>query len=832
MGRKFKFLKNNFTGGQFSPLVSKRSGFEKHKNGVKTLKNLQVMTQGGITARTGSKFIAETKDSSAKCELIPFKFSATDAYALELGDQYMRVYKDSGLVLTADQSITNITQANPGVVTYSGADNFSNGDQIYITEVVGMTEINDTRLYYTVANVDTGANTFEIQDRDGNNVDTSSFTAYSSGGVINEVYEISTPYLTAELNTIDWTQSGDTVTLTHTNHEIRDLVRTSDTDWTLSTKELEDGPYLAINKETTTLTPSGGSYAPGDSPTVTASATTGINDGDGFQTTDVGRLLRIKNGSDWAWGEITARASTTSVTVLVKGDNSFPSSATTDWRLGVFSDTTGHAEKCTYYQQRLILTKGEVIYGSAVDDFVNFAPGTNDSDAIEYTVASGEVNNIKWVTGGSRRLRIGTEGGVLSLWGGSTNQAITPTNSVANVENTIKCKEVSPISIGNSTLFLQRTGKKLRELIYSFDVDSLIAPDITVISEDILGDKGDTTDEGIVRLAWQEEPWPTAWCVRDDGGVASATYDKDQGIIAWSDNIFGGSSTEVESICVIPTDGQDRVWVSVKRVINGTTRRYIEHLDTQFRNRSINTAIFSDCHTQHTGDKPDTTLTPGATTGSSITFTAGTGVFASTDIGRFIESNGSKARIDTFTDTQNVVCTILVDFASTSAIASGSWNLSVNSIDGLDYLEGETVKILANGGETPDATVTNGSITLDAQYNYIGIGLSYDKEIETLDIDFGSALGTAYGARSKVIDVFFEYFETVGGQIGYDSSSLTDVLFRKGNDNMGEGIAPQTGFKRLYPKGGWRDSTKTLYKNSSPLPVTILSMVIKGDINE
>jgi hypothetical protein len=828
MGRKFKFLQNNFTSGQLSPLVSKRSDFDRYKNGAKTLKNVQVMTQGGVTARTGSKFIAETKDSSAASELIPFKFSATDAYMLEFGNLYMRVYKDSGLVLNADQSITGITQANPAVVTYSGADNFANGDQIFITEVVGMTEVNDSRLYYTVANVNTGANTFELQDRDGTNIDSTSFTAYSSGGVINEIYEITTPYATADLSKIDWTQSGDTITLTHPDYEIRDLVRTSDTSWALATKDLEDGPYLTENTTDTTLTLGGTT----GSVSVTASAVTGINDGDGFQTTDVGRLIRWHDGTDFTWLEITGHTSTTIVTATIMGEDAAVTTATVRWRLGVFSDTTGHAEKCTYYQQRLILTKGEVVYGSETDNFISFVPGTDDANGIEYTVAAGEVNDIRWVAGGARRLRIGTEGGIQSLWGGSTNQALTPTNAVANVENTIKCKEVKPVSIGNSTLFLQRTGKKMRELIYSFDVDSLIAPDITVLSEDILGDKGDATDLGVIRTAWQEEPWPIAWCVKDDGEVATATYDKDQGVVAWTNNIFGGTSMSVESIGVIPTDGQDRVWITVKRTIDGVTRRFIEHLDLQFRNRSVNTCIFSDCHTQHTGDKPAATLTPGATSGTTVTFTSGSAVFASTDVGRFIESNGAKARIDTFTDTSNVICEILSDFADTSAIASGSWNLSVNSISGLDYLEGETVKVLANGGVIADVTIASGTATLDAEYNYIGIGLGYDKEVETSDIDFASGLGTAFGARSKVIDVYIDFFETSSGQGGYDSSSLADIIFREGDDNMGEGIPAFTGAKRIRPKGGWRDATKTLYKNSDPLPVTILSMVIKGDINE
>ncbi len=73
-------------------------------------------------------------------------------------------------------TITNITQANPGVVTYTGADNIANGDLVYIYGVVGMTQVNN--LLFTVANLNTGSNTFELSG-----VNTTGYTAYVSGGI-------------------------------------------------------------------------------------------------------------------------------------------------------------------------------------------------------------------------------------------------------------------------------------------------------------------------------------------------------------------------------------------------------------------------------------------------------------------------------------------------------------------------------------------------------------------------------------------------------------------------------------------------------------------------
>lgn len=59
--------------------------------------------------------------------------------------------------------ITNITNADPGVVTTSVAHGLSDGDQIYISGVEGMTELNGD--YYTIGNVT--ETTFELRDYTG-----------------------------------------------------------------------------------------------------------------------------------------------------------------------------------------------------------------------------------------------------------------------------------------------------------------------------------------------------------------------------------------------------------------------------------------------------------------------------------------------------------------------------------------------------------------------------------------------------------------------------------------------------------------------------------------
>ncbi len=311
----------NFTGGELSPRLDGRNDLNKYSSGCKTLENMIVYPHGSAARRSGTQFVAEIKDSAAKTRLIPFEFSTTQTYMLEFGNQYIRFYKDNGQILESDVTISGATQADPVVITATG-HGYSNGDEISISGVVGMTELNNKR--YLVANKTT--NTFEITDIDGNDIDGTGFTAYTSGGAANRVYEISTPYLTAELFDIKFAQSADVMYITHPNHEVEKLSRTGHTSWTLADVDFTDGPYLDDNITSTTLTSS--AHTVGTGRTLTASSTTGINDNQGWLATDVGREVTFRDG----YGKITGYTSSTVVTWEILEDTG-SASHSTDWSL-------------------------------------------------------------------------------------------------------------------------------------------------------------------------------------------------------------------------------------------------------------------------------------------------------------------------------------------------------------------------------------------------------------------------------------------------------------------------------------------------------------------
>jgi hypothetical protein len=113
-------------------------------------------------------------------------------------------------------------------------------------------------------------------------------------------------------------------------------------------------------------------------------------------------------------------------------------------------------------------------------------------------------------------------------------------------------------------------------MIFDLNVEGFVAPDLTILAEDITGD-------GINHMAYQQEPDSIVWAVRDDGLLIGLTYQRDQQVVAWHQHPVGGTGTEVESVAVIPSsDGKsDQLWISVKRTIAGATVRYIEYLDPE-----------------------------------------------------------------------------------------------------------------------------------------------------------------------------------------------------------------------------------------------------------
>ena len=265
-----------FTSGEFSPRLHGRTDLAKYTSAAEEIENFIVHPHGGITRRPGTEFIGEVKDSAAAVRLIAFEFSTTQAYVLEFGNLYMRVFKDGGRVVDANVTISGATKANPAVITAT-SHGYSNDDHVAISSVAGMTQINNRT--FKIASVT--SNTFELSG-----VDSRDYSTYTSAGVANVVYEIATPYTTAQLRALKFAQSADVMYICHNSVSTRKLTRTDHTAWTLTEVDFINGPFLDVNVTSTTITPGAAS---GSGVALTASAST-------FVSTDVGRQVKLFNG--------------------------------------------------------------------------------------------------------------------------------------------------------------------------------------------------------------------------------------------------------------------------------------------------------------------------------------------------------------------------------------------------------------------------------------------------------------------------------------------------------------------------------------------------------
>lgn len=745
-------IQQNFNAGEWSPLTEGRTDLDKYKNALRTCLNSIPLVQGGVTRRPGTKFVAEQRSHSAAGRLIPFQFSVTQAYVILLEDQKFRFFKDNALITLTAQNITAITKANPAVVTYAGADTYANGDRVTISGVVGMTQVNNRE--FEVANVNAGANTFELLA-----VDSTTYDTYTSGGTVAEIYEVVNPYVTADLFELKFAQSADVLYITHPDYAPRKLSRTGHTSWTLTTITFLDGPYLTTNVTATTLTPGAATGAT----TLTASATTGINNDAGFAATDVGRFVRMREGSTWGYAVITGWTSTTVVDITVLSTLTNTNAKAT-WRMGVWSTTTGYPAAVTFFEDRLFFggatSYPQRIDGSKSSDYENFAPtaldGTvADDNAVSFTLNASDVNVIRWLSDEERGLVVGTVGGEWIVRPSNQSEALSPTNITAKRSTSYGSANVQPVQAGKSILFLNRSKRKLRELAYVYEVDGFRAPDMTVLAEHV-------TKTGLTQLAYQQNPQSLVWGTRVDGILPAMTYEREQSVLGWHRHQIGGygnsgqtTNAVVESVAVIPSpDGtRDEVWLTVQRYIDGGAKRYIEYI----------TKIWED------GDD----------------------------------------QVDAFF----VDCGLTYD--STPA----------TTITGLWHLEGQSVQILTDGATHPNKTVMNGKITLDRSASVVQIGFQSVARGQMLRIDAGAADGTAQGKKQRIHRVIFRVWQSLGLKVGADFTTMHRPPMRSSADDAGAAVPLVTDDIEVDWEGDYSTAERVCWEWDQPLPGTILAVM-------
>jgi len=599
---KITAAKQNFTSGEITPRLSGRTDLGRYDNAAQSIENFLVQPHGGLGRRPGTEFIREVKTSSAQTRLIPFQFNVEQAYILEFGNLYFRVYKDGGIVVSSGVPVeftTPYTTAQLDQIKFA-----QTADVMYISHPNHaprkITRTSHTAWTVTEVDLQRGA----MLDQ---NLTDTTLTAGGRTGTVT---------ITASADTFVSTDVGRLVKLHKGFAKITSF--TSATSVDAAVQELEDGrSELMPSYAATTI-----SFHEGDPSATGLEHNDRIEDSDGnFITQGFENGMKItisgttsNNGS----GKLIVDVTDTVITLAPGIDLTNESSGTSftltgdliadsNFSLGAFSETTGYPAAVAFYEQRLVFAgtshQPQTIFFSQSGDFENFERGANDDDGLVYTIGSNEVNVIRYLASG-RQLIVGTSGGEFVVRASGFDEPLKPNNTQIKQQTTYGSADIQPLQVGNATLFLQRAKRKLRELIFSNESDSYVAPDMTILAEHI-------TEGGITDFAYQQEPDSIAWTVRTDGVLACMTYRREEQVVAWHRHIIGGAfgsgDAVVESVAVIPGDlDEDEVYLIVKRTIDGATKRYVERMSGFDFGTDITNAFFVDSGLTYSGSAATT----------------------------------------------------------------------------------------------------------------------------------------------------------------------------------------------------------------------------------
>jgi hypothetical protein len=765
---------NNFASGELSPNVWGRVDRPFYSTGLEICRNFIPMLTGGLLYRPGFEYVHHTR-LNQKAFLITFKFNSAQSYTLEFTALKMRVHKNGGVVLETAKNITGITKAAQGVVT-SATHGFADGDEIYFASVVGMTEVNGQ--FYIVSDKD--ADTFKLKDIDGNYINTTGFTTYSSGGTALRIYEITTPYPEASLWQLKTAQTADLMYIVHSTYAPYKLTRAGHASWTLATYTRTADPFTGANKYPGAVGFYGGRLWMGgtnDDPDVFWGSmgpdpTTGINRYDNFTV---------------------GTAALDSVVYTVSSQN-----LTVD-RIVWFGTSPAYMVIGT--TGGLYKAKGGVDGSAITPTAIAVNPISSYAVADISQIFVG--NQLMYIQAGTRTLR-SFEYDFLS-------------DSYYAFDKNLLAEDITYPSITQIAVSQGRP-----DIVWGIRSDGVLLSCTVLSKEDVAGWARHYIGGSGKVLSVAAEPQATEF---------------DNVSICVERTIDGHTRRYIEYISEDPhiADPSDYFTLNTAEVTDESTYRNLT-FELQKKFVRLDSSLILDT-TQAA------TLTLSAVSGTAVTATAGSASFLATDVGKYIfikyitGLETGVAKITAFTSTTIVTVQVTQTFSSTSIVASG-WYLLSSTVRGLGHLEGKTVGVLTDGGVHPDCVVTAGAITLEYPARYIIIGLKYLGYIRSLDLELKAAasIGTSQGQLKNMVGLSLKLRNAMGGSYGSSLKGLYDLQemnFRNSSkDYTDRPPLLYSGLKKLTNFDGWREEKRLHLVQDQPLPMQLLSMIPVFDLGE
>lgn len=242
----------------------------------------------------------------------------------------------------------------------------------------------------------------------------------------------------------------------------------------------------------------------------------------------------------------------------------YATTATTYWTESAWSAYRGYPWAIGFHAGRLVFggsnTYPTGLWLSVAGDYENFLRGDDDESSIFIELAGEESNEIQWVAS-MRDLIVGTSGSEWTVRSNSAVKGLTPASIEAKIQTYFGSEYITPISLTNAIVFIQRKGHRVIE--WTWDGDSAAGTNLTLMAPHV-------GNGGIHQIAYAGDPIPTIWAVNGDGYLCGLTYDREQQVLAWHLHTTDGEDTtnaQFESVAAIygKKTGDDEVYVIVNR---------------------------------------------------------------------------------------------------------------------------------------------------------------------------------------------------------------------------------------------------------------------------
>lgn len=555
----------NFTKGELTQRTEGRTDVAGYKNGAECLWNFAVQAHGGAAVRAGSLYVGPAKDPTVPPRLVGFIFSASDAYVLEFGALYIRFWKNRALLV--DGMGVPIEVVTPYLSSeLSGIRFDQSADVLYLAHAnhppAKLERLGVSSFLYVVITFNPPA-TAEIEFSPAANLTLGALT----GSAI--VFTADTPvFLDADVNRQIKSPGGRGIIVGFTSTTIV----TVDILDAFSSLTIGSGDWTLDGSPVATVTPSlKGPVNAKVTLTLTVPAV-------GWRATDVGGYVKGNDGivlitgftsSTIVEGQIKKEFATTSA--IVGGNWSLEEPSWSAAR-GYPAVVRLHSDQRLYWAATL--HEPDTIWGSVVGDYENLGTGIAADDALVFVIASTQVNLVRWLLSQTELLGA-TLGGEFSAAGSAG--PLTPTDINIIQRTSYGTDElVQPIKIDHVILYVQRGGRKLREMVWNWQVGGpqggYVAPDISLLSEHLMR-------PGVTQMVSAKTPDSLVFLLRTDGVMNVIAYERNEEVVGWSHHSTAGL---YESLAVIPNSlgTGDEVWHATSRTLgSGATVRYLEVFD-------------------------------------------------------------------------------------------------------------------------------------------------------------------------------------------------------------------------------------------------------------